>query len=110
MIEHWEQVPVFGDHIKRRAKESWKEGREEGREEGLDLVRKNISEVLHLRFGVTNGPIARAIKAVDQPQKLQTIFRRALTADSFEVVKKALTAEKLSSKKRVLAQNNSTRD
>jgi len=99
MNEHWEQVPIFGDHIRRRAQESWKEGREEGREEGLELVRKNISEVLRLRFGLANGPITRAIKAVDQPQKLQSIFHRALTADSLDAVKKALEAEKLSPKK-----------
>jgi len=95
MNEHWEQVPIFGDHIRRRAQESWKEGREEG----LALVRKNISEVLRLRFGVTNGPIERAIKAIDKPQKLQVIFRRALTADSLDAVKKTLASEKLAPKR-----------
>ncbi len=116
MNEHWDQVPIFGEHIKRRVQEGQKkalkeghekgraegleqgleqgleEGREEGREEGLALVRQNISEVLRLRFGVTNGPITRAIQAVEQPQKLQIIFRRALTADSLESVKKVLPA------------------
>lgn len=99
MNEHWEQVPIFGEHIKRRAKESWQEGREEGREEGLTVARENIAEVLRLRFGVTNGTIARAIKAIDEPKKLQTVFRRVLRADSLADVKKMLEAEKPPQKK-----------
>lgn len=86
MNEHWDQVPIFGEHIKRRVQE----GHAQGREEGLALVRQNISEILRLRFGLTNGPITRAIQAVAQPQKLQIIFRRALTADSLASVKKVL--------------------
>ncbi len=95
MIEHWEQVPIFGDRIKQRVRE----GREEGREEGLALVRENISEFLHVRFGMTNGTIARAIQAIDEPKKLRAVFRRILTADSPEAIKKALAVKKLSRKR-----------
>jgi hypothetical protein len=99
MNEHWEQVPIFGEHIRRRAKESRQEGLEEGREEGLAVVRANISEVLRLRFGVANGEITRAIKAIDEPKKLKTVFRQALRADSLAAVKSVLAAEKPSRKK-----------
>ncbi len=95
MNEHWEQVPIFGEHIKRRAQESW----QEGREEGLTVARENISEVLRLRFGAANGEITRAIKAIDEPKKLQAVFRRVLRADSLAAVKKMLEAEKPARKK-----------
>lgn len=116
MNEHWDQVPIFGDHVKRRAKESRQEGleegreagREEGREEGLAVARANISEVLRVRFGVANGEITRAIKAIDEPKKLQTVFRQALRAESLAAVKKVLEAERPSRRKSTRAKRQAT--
>lgn len=79
MLDHWESVPIFGPHIKRRAKEAWddglKKGIEEGREEGVTFtLQENILDTLNLRFGVANGSMARAIHAIDEPKKLRGIF------------------------------------
>ncbi len=98
MLEHWEQVPIFGERIKQRSKEAW----EEGREEGMTLaLQESILDALNARFGLTNGSIARAIHAIDESKKLRAIFRRIVKAESLEAVKKMLAAEKQSAKKKV---------
>lgn len=98
MYEHWEQVPLFGDHIKRRAKESWQKGHEvgieKGLEKGLNVARHNITTVLKMRFGAVNGPFERAINAIEEPRKLAAVFDRIIKADSLAAVKKILAAEK----------------
>ena len=99
MLDHWESVPIFGPHIKRRAKEAWddglKKGIEEGREEGVTFtLQENILDTLNLRFGVANGSMARAIHAIDEPKKLRGIFRGVVKAESLEAVKKMLAAQK----------------
>jgi hypothetical protein len=98
MLEHWEQVPIFGERIKQRSKEAWEEGREEGMTVALQ---ESILDALNLRFGLANGSIARAIHAIDEPQKLRAIFRRIVKAESLEAVKKMLAAEKPYAKKKV---------
>jgi predicted transposase YdaD len=114
MLEHWEQVPIFGDRIKQRSQEAWEKGlksgmeegrekgREEGREEGVILaLQQNILDALHLRFGLANGRIARVIQALDDPKKLKVIFRRVVKAESLEAVKKVLESQKQPTKKKV---------
>lgn len=98
MLEHLERVPIFGERIKQRSKEAWEEGREEGRTLALQ---ESILDALNVRFGLTNGSIARAMHAIDEPQKLRAIFRRIVKAESLEAVKKLLAAEKQSAKEKV---------
>ena len=113
MLEHWESVPIFGPHIKRRAKEAWddglkkgieegrEKGREKGREEGVTFtLQENILDTLNLRFGVANGSMARAIHAIDEPKKLRGIFRGVVKAESLEAVKKMLAAQKRPAKRK----------
>ncbi|MEK7728890.1 MAG: hypothetical protein AAB354_10785 [candidate division KSB1 bacterium] len=115
MNEHWDQVPIFGEHVKRRAKESWQKGREVGIEEGieegiekgiekglekgLNVARHNITAVLRMRFGNVNGQFERALNAIEEPRKLEAVFNRILNADSLAAVQKILAAEKHLSQK-----------
>jgi hypothetical protein len=97
MLEHWERVPIFGERIKQRVRE----GREEGREEGMAFaLQENILDVLNLRFGVTNGNIARAVHAIDEPKRLRAIFQQIIKAESLDAVKKTLAVQKRPEKKK----------
>ncbi|MEK7728891.1 MAG: hypothetical protein AAB354_10790 [candidate division KSB1 bacterium] len=98
-LDHWEQVPFFGDRIKIRAFESyiagWKRGWLEGRDEATaEVLQENIINALDVRFGISNRATARIVKAIDEPWRLESILRTVISADSVSTVKSLLALEK----------------
>lgn len=83
MIEHWEEVPIFGDRIKQRF--------QEGKKEGMIIsLRENIMDAVTLRFGEVNGDIERQVNHIADPNKLRNLFRLIIKANSLDEFKKAL--------------------
>ncbi len=114
MADPMEEVPYFGKQIREKRLQAMAEGKAEGKAEGLQLgttstLRKSIIELLRNRFGGNghrngvNGKITRLVNAIAEPRKLETIFRRALTAKSLEkalaILEKAQSSAKRSSTK-----------
>jgi hypothetical protein len=81
MKEHWEQVPIFGDHIRQR----FQEGK-------ILNLKENIMEAVELRFGYVNGDIAEQVNGIDNQQKLRELFRVIIKANSLDEFKSALEA------------------
>lgn len=102
-IDHWEQIPFYGDRIKRRVFEGyiagWKEGWQQGWLQGWEVAtaevfQKNILDALDVRFGISNRAAARVVKAIVEPWRLESILRTVITADSVSTVKSLLALEK----------------
>jgi hypothetical protein len=125
MVDPIEQVPFFGEKFRekrltweRQAKEKGKEiGKEIGNEIGKEIgqktgailtLRKTILEVVSSRFGHdghrngANGKIVRLVNAIDEPKKLEAIFRRALTAKSLDIVVTMLEKAKTPAKRKAV--------
>ncbi len=85
----WEDVPFIGDRIKQKTAEAQ-----------AQTLQKTIMEVLATRFDVANGKIARLVNSINQPQKLEVIFRRALRAKSLDTVVNMLEKAKPQAKRK----------
>jgi len=85
----WDDVPFIGERIKKVRTESQ-----------ASVLQKNIQEVLNTRFGVVNGKLTRLVNSIDQPQKLEVIFRRSLKAKSLDTVVNMLQKTKEQAKQK----------
>lgn len=103
MTDPMEQVPYFGEKIREKRLEAEAEGRTEGRALAL---KESILEVLTARFGhngrrgSVNGKIERMIGAINDPEELRAILRRAIRAQSLEAVVNLLRKTSPSMKRR----------
>jgi hypothetical protein len=67
------------------------EGREEGREEGsLRASQRLVLDALDLRFGPVPAGLREAIESIGNPEKLRSLLRAAIVADSIESFSAAL--------------------
>jgi len=105
MIEHWEQVPGFGDLIKKRVRDAEhkavKEGEKKGEMRGkLSALRDSIADILQVRFGTSNGRIYRKLLNIDQLRTLQSLHRHALTVSSLGEFVAVLDAKRAAARSR----------
>ncbi len=70
--------------IQQGIQQGTKEGIEQGRIRGL---RENILEVLRSRFRTVPKDVKKAIQNTEDPQKLKTMFKHAIKAESFDEFK-----------------------
>ncbi len=109
MVDPIEQVPFFGEKF-REKRQTWeKEAKKEGEKTGTtSTLRKTILEVVANRFGHNghrngaNGKITRLVNAIDEPKKLEAVFRHALTAKSLDTVVAMLEKAKPAAKRKAV--------
>ena len=71
--------------------EGREEGRSQGREEGsLGASQRLVLDALDLRFGPVPEGLREAIEAIGNPEKLRSLLRAAIVADSIESFSAAL--------------------
>lgn len=109
MIDPIEQGPFWGEKFREKRLEWEKEGEKTGLKTGTTLtLRKAILEAVASRFAHNsrrngaNGKIARLVNAIDEPKKLETVFRRTLTAKSLDTVVAMLEKAKTSAKRKTV--------
>ena len=71
------------------------EGREEGRSQGREEERTKsrrqaVLDALDLRFGPVPAGLREAIESIGNPEKLRSLLRAAIVADSIESFSAAL--------------------
>ncbi len=91
----WEKLPYFGEAIKEKRKEALQEGREEGREEGEMLATKEmVLDLLRIKLGPLPLSTTRAIRALQDRQKLMDLAHKTLQATSLAEAHKFLAKNK----------------
>jgi hypothetical protein len=88
MIEHWEQVPIYGERIKQRVREAEDAGEKRGE---IVALQKIILDLLEIRFGYANGKITKQINSINKPQKLREFYRLLLKTESLDKAREILS-------------------
>ena len=84
---NWDDVAFIGEELKEKTSQAKMQAQ-------TQTLQDVLMQVLATRFGAANGRVLRLVNSIQQPQKLETIFRRSLKAKSLDAVVEMLQKAK----------------
>jgi len=96
-VDYWKNLPHFGDAMRANEAEAKKVAEQQGIEKGIEKGRQTglqemLIEMLSAQFGNVPGKTVRAIQAIHAPNKLKSISRRTMKAESLAEVQSIVMA------------------
>jgi len=96
-VDYWKNLPHFGEAMRANEAAAKKIAEQKGIEKGIEKGRQTglqemIIEMLSVQFGNVPSKTVRAIQAIHTSNKLKTIFRRTMKAESLAEVQSLVMA------------------